>query len=127
MRKPALTVVMTALILSALALPAAAATVQLKIRQPYQASQDEGNLSAVRGVARISQDDTHAGTDINLYDSDGRRSFIGFVPKTNEYLFPDLASLDGKAVVLWGVIEIYQSLPATQLLNPDQVRPVAGR
>jgi hypothetical protein len=31
--------------------------------------------------------------------------------------------LNGKMVVMYGVIEIYRGLPATQLITHDQLRP----
>ena len=105
-----------------LAVPAQSAVVQLKILQPYQAGQSEGNLAAVKGRADIHPDGILPGTDIDLIDNNGRRSFIGFIPKLNEYLFPDLAALNGKTVVMFGVIEFYESLPTTQILRPAQVR-----
>jgi hypothetical protein len=111
-----------ATVLVLLALPAEAAVVQLKILQPYQAGQNEGGLAAVKGRADIHPDGILPGTDIDLIDDTGRRSFIGFIPKLNEYLFPDLATLNGKTVVMYGVIEFYESLPTTQLLNRAQVR-----
>ena len=43
--------------------------------------------------------------------------------------FPDIQSLDGKEVVMYGVMEIYRGLPATQLIFNDQVQswPVVPR
>jgi hypothetical protein len=105
-----------------LAAPAQAATMQLKILEPYRAGQEQGSLAAVKGRADIHPDGILPGTDIDLIDNTGRRSFIGFIPKLNEYLFPELAALNGKTVVIYGIIEIYQGLPTTQILNRAQVR-----
>jgi len=102
--------------------PALAVTRHIQIVAPYRAGQAQGNVVAVRGRAEIRPDIVHSGTDVRLVNDEGRVVFIGFIPKLNEYDFPQLADLEGKTVVMWGVIEIYQGLPATQLIAHDQLR-----
>ena len=106
---------------------AAAATPALAVRHipivaPYRAGQAQGSVVAVRGHAEIHPDITHSGTDIDLVDDNGHVIFIGFVPKLNEYAFPQMEGLNGKTVVMYGVIEFYRGLPATQLIYRDQLR-----
>ena len=96
----------------------------IQIVAPYRAGQAQGNVVAVRGHAQIRPDNSHQGTDINIIDDKGRVVFIGFVPKLNEYAFPQMESLDGKTVLMYGVIELYRGVPATQLLYRDQLRGV---
>ena len=87
-----------------------------------RAGRDQGNLVAVRGRADIHDDTVHQGTDINLVNENGEVVFIGFIPKLNEYAFPQLAGLNGRTVVMYGVIELYRGRPATQLIYADQLR-----
>lgn len=105
---------------AAIATPAFA--LRISVVAPYRASQAQGYLVAVRGRADIQSDSVHQGTDVNLIDDNGRVVFIGFIPKLNAYAFPQAASLNGKMVVMYGIIEIYQGRPATQLINSDQLR-----
>jgi hypothetical protein len=117
---------MRKLLLLAAAL-AATATPALAVRRipivaAYRAGQAQGNVVAVRGHADIRPDITYQGTDINLVDDNGRVIFVGFIPKLNEYAFPQVAGLNGKTVVMYGVIELYRGLPATQLIYRDQLR-----
>lgn len=116
MRKPLL----LAAALAAFATPALA--LRIPIVAPYRAGQAQGNLVAVRGRAMIQPDPSFQGTDVKLVDDTGRVTFIGFIPKLNEYAFPDLAGLNGKTVVMYGIIELYEDLPATQLIYRDQLR-----
>jgi hypothetical protein len=117
---------MRKLLLLAVAL-ATTATPALAVRRipivaAYRAGQAQGNVVAVRGHADIRPDITYQGTDINLIDDAGRVIFVGFIPKLNEYAFPQVAALNGKTVVMYGVIELYRGLPATQLIYRDQLR-----
>jgi hypothetical protein len=89
----------------------------------YRAGQAQGSVLAVRGRAEIRPDVTYQGLDVDLVDENGRVVFIGFIPKLNVQAFPHAEALNGKMVVMYGVIEIYQGLPATQLLISDQLRP----
>lgn len=114
--------VFLALAMAATVTPALCATRHIQIVAPYRAGQAQGNVVAVRGRAQIRPDTVHQGTDVTLINENGHAVFIGFIPKLNEYDFPQLAGLDGKTVVMWGVIEIYQGLPATQLISRDQLR-----
>ncbi|MBV9548556.1 MAG: hypothetical protein JO256_02655 [Alphaproteobacteria bacterium] len=109
-----------AAILCGLATPAAAFHIQ--VVAPYRASQAQGNLVAVRGRADIHEDMIHQGTDVNLVDDKGQIVFVGFIPKLNEYAFPQLASLNGRTVLMYGIIEIFHGHPATQLIFGDQLR-----
>ena len=79
----------------------------------------------MRGRADIQSDSVHPGMDVNLVDDNGRVVFVGFIPKLNEYAFPQIARLNGKMVVMYGIIELYQGRPATQLINGDQLRGVS--
>jgi hypothetical protein len=110
-----------ALALVATATPALAVR-HIPIVAPYRAGQAQGSVIAVRGLAQMRPDVTHQGTDINLVDDNGRVVFVGFVSKLNEYAFPQMETLNGKTVVMYGVIELYRGLPATQLLYRDQLR-----
>ena len=112
-----------AVTLAATATPALAVR-RITIVAPYRAGQAQGSVVAVRGHAEIRQDNSHPGTDINLVDDKGRVIFIGFVPRLNEYAFPQLENLNGKTVVMYGVIEFYRGVPATQLIYRDQLRGV---
>jgi hypothetical protein len=49
--------------------------------------------------------------------------FIGFIPKLNAQAFPHAKALNARMAVMYGIIEIYQGLPATRLLYRDQLRP----
>jgi hypothetical protein len=117
-----LAVALVAVTLAAIATPAFA--LRISVVAPYRASQAQGYLVAVRGRAEIHSDSVHPGTDVNLVDDNGRVVFVGFIPKLNAYAFPQTASLNGKMVVMYGIIEIYQGRPATQLINSDQLRGV---
>lgn len=108
------------------AAPADATPRRIKIVDTRSAGQRQGNLVAVRGRADIHDDPVFQGMDINLIGDDGKVIFIGFIPKLNEYAFPQAASLNGRQVVMYGVIEIYLGLPATQLTFTDQLRPAPG-
>ena len=110
-----------AVTLAATATPALA-TRRIQIVEPYRAGQDQGNLVAVRGRADIRPDNAVQGTDINLVNDQGRVVFIGFVPKLNAYAFPQMEGLNGKTVVIYGIIELYRGVPATQLIYNDQLR-----
>lgn len=109
-----------AVTLAAFVAPASA--LHIAVVAPYRASQAQGYLVAVRGRAEIKSDTVYPGTDVNLVDDNGRVVFVGFIPKLNAYAFPQAASLDGKMVVMYGIIEIYQGRPATQLIHSDQLR-----
>jgi hypothetical protein len=109
-----------ALGLAVIATPVLAAR-RVHIVPAAQAGQSQGNLAAVRGRARIRPDITNQGTDIDLIDANGRVVFVGFIPKLNEYAFPQVAGLDGRTVVMYGIIELYQGVPATQLIFSDQL------
>jgi hypothetical protein len=87
-----------------------------------RAGRDQGSLVAVRGRAEIHDDTVHQGTDVNLVNESGRVIFTGFIPRLNEYAFPQLAGLDGQTVVMYGIIELYRGRPATQLTYTDQLR-----
>ena len=117
---------MRKLLLLAVALAAtttpALAVGHIPIVAPYRAGQAHGSVVAVRGSAEIHPDITYQGTDIDLVDDNGRVTFIGFVPKLNAYAFPQMEGLNGKTVVMYGVIELYLGLPATQLIYGDQLR-----
>ena len=115
-----LTAALLALTPAAIVTPASA--LHISIVAPYRASQAQGYLVAVRGRAEIQSDTVYPGTDVNLVDDDGRVVFVGFIPKLNAYAFPQTAALNGKMVVMYGIIEIYQGRPATQLINSDQLR-----
>ena len=103
--------------------------VQIRIVSPYRASQFQGSVMAVHGRAEVRHNMQMQGTDVRLIAPDGRVEFIGFIPKLNEYEFPNIQSLDGKEVVMYGVMEIYRGLPATQLIFNDQVQswPIVPR
>ena len=116
MRKLLLTLALVAIATPALA------TRHIPIVAPYRAGQAQGSVIAVRGHAQIRPDVTNQGTDINLVDDSGRVVFVGFVSRLNEYAFPHMDGLNGKTVVMYGVIELYRGVPATQLLYRDQLR-----
>ncbi len=118
MRKP----VLAALALAVLAAPVPAAARRVAIVTPKRAAQSQGNLVAVRGRIHVEEDTVHMGKDIILRDDKGRIAFIGFIPRLNEYAFPQLSGMDGNVVVMYGVIEIYRGVPATQLIYSDQLR-----
>jgi hypothetical protein len=119
----ALAAALTALL--ATATPADAAR-RIKLVDPRTAGQRQGNLVAVRGRADIHADPVFQGTDVDIVGSDGRIQFIGFIPRLNEYDFPQAAALNGKQVVMYGIVEIYLGMPATQLTFRDQLRPAPG-
>ena len=109
------------------ATPALAA--RISIIAPYRATQFEGSVMAVRGLAQVRENEQLHGTDVRLVAPDGRILFFGFIPKLNEYAFPHVKALDGKEVVMYGVMEKYQGRGATQLIFRDQVQawPVVPR
>jgi hypothetical protein len=84
---------------------------------------------AVRGIAQVRENEQLQGIDVRLLGPDGRVQFVGFIPRLNEYAFPHVKALDGKEVVMYGVMEIYHGHGATQLLYRDQVQawPVVPR
>jgi hypothetical protein len=96
---------------------------RIAVMAPYRAGQAQGSVLAVRGRAEIHPDVTYQGIDVDLVDGNGRVVFIGFIPKLNAQAFPHAKALNGRMVVMYGVIEIYHGLPATQLLYRDQLRP----
>ncbi len=106
--------------LAGLCVPALARRVA--IVDASRAGQSQGNLVAVRGRADIRDDNVHLGTDINLLNARGQVIFTGFIPRLNEYAFPQLAGLNGREVVMYGIIELYRGRPATQLIYTDQLR-----
>jgi len=101
----------------------AASAATIRIVAPWRASQYEGAIVAVRGRAEVRRDTNLMGTEVRLTDADGKISFIGFIPKLNEYSFPDVESLNGREVVMYGVIEMYYATPATQLIFRNQLQP----
>jgi hypothetical protein len=105
--------------------PADAAT-RIKIVDTRTAGQREGSLTAVRGRAEVHEDQVVQGLDVNIIGRDGRVEFIGFIPRLNQYAFPQAARLNGRQVVMYGVIEFYQGVPATQLVFTDQLRAAPG-
>ena len=107
--------------LAAIATPALA-TRRIPIVAAYRAGQGQGSVLAVRGRADVREDISHPGLDINLLDDTGRVVFVGFIPRLNQYAFPQAESMNGKTVVMYGVIELYRGLPATQLIYRDQLR-----
>ena len=88
----------------------------------YRAGNLQGHVVAVRGRAQVYTDATLPGTNVNLVASDGRIIFVGFIPKLNEGAFPDVASLNGREVEMYGVVEFFRGHPATQLTVSDQLR-----
>lgn len=96
---------------------------RIPVVAPYRAGQAQGSVLAVRGLAEVHPDVTYQGIDIDLLDEQGHVVFIGFIPKLNAHAFPQAEALNGKMVVMYGVIEIYRGLPATQLIAHDQLRP----
>lgn len=120
MRQLLLAAALSGAIVATFAVPASGW--QVPVVAAYRAGQAQGHVVAVRGRADIRPDMEHQGTDVNLVDDKGHVIFIGFVPKLNEYAFPQLASLNGRNVTMYGVIEIYRGRPATQLINTDQLR-----
>lgn len=102
---------------------------RIQIVAPVRAMQFQGSVIAVRGRAEVRQNMQAQGTDVRLIGANGRVEFIGFIPKLNEYEFPHVAALDGKEVVMYGVIEMFHGRGATQLIFHDQVQawPVVPR
>lgn len=99
----------------------ASAATKIRIVAPWRALQYQGAVIAVRGKAEIGHGSLQ-GTEVRLRGADGRLQFLGFVPKLNEGAFPNLDSLDGREVVMYGVIEKFSAVGATQLLYKDQLR-----
>jgi hypothetical protein len=101
----------------------------IKIIAPYRATQFEGSVMAVRGVAEVRENQQFHGTDVRLRGPNGRIEFIGFIPMENRHEFPHVQGLDGREVVMYGVMEIFQARGATQLLHHDQVQawPIVPR
>jgi hypothetical protein len=99
----------------------ASAATKIRIVAPWRALQYQGAVVAVRGKAEIGHGELQ-GTEVRLRGADGRLQFLGFVPKLNEGSFPDLNALDGREVVMYGVIEKFRAVGATQLLYRDQLR-----
>lgn len=112
---------------TSLATPALAA--RISIIAPYRAPQFQGSVMAVRGIAQVRENQQLQGTDVRLIGPGGRVLFIGFIPQLNMYAFPHVQALDGKEVVMYGVMEIYEGRGATQLIFRDQVQawPVVPR
>ncbi len=119
------------LLLSLLALSVAtpALAARITIVAPYRATQFQGSVMAVRGMAQVRENQQLQGTDVRLIGPGGRVLFIGFIPQLNMYAFPHVQALDGKEVVMYGVMEIYEGRGATQLIFRDQVQawPVVPR
>jgi hypothetical protein len=115
------------LVATCVATPVLAATIQ--IIAPYRAGQFQGSVMAVRGKAEVRPNGQIQGTDVRLISPSGRVEFIGFIPKLNLHEFPNIDALDGKEVVMYGVIEIYRGRGATQLIFRDQIQawPVVPR
>ena len=105
------------------------AAYRIRIVTPTSALQYQGSVVAVRGRAEVRENMQAQGTDVRLIGADGRIQFIGFIPKLNAYDFPHVAALDGKEVVMYGVIEMFRGRGATQLIFHDQVQawPVVPR
>jgi hypothetical protein len=110
------------IILLAVTITPALAARRIQIVSPNRAAQSQGGLVAVRGRASIHPDIAYQGTDIDIIGDNGRVVFVGFIPKLNEYAFPQVSGLDGKSVILYGIIEMYRGVPATQLIYQDQLR-----
>ena len=117
------------LCLLALSIATPAFAARISVIAPYRAGQFQGSVMAVRGLAQVRENQQLQGTDVRLIGPDGRVLFIGFIPKLNMYQFPHVQALDGKEVVMYGVMELYQGRGATQLIFRDQVQswPVAPR
>ena len=117
-----------ALAAACMATPALAAP-KVRIIAPYRAGQFQGSVMAVRGKAEVRENSQLQGTDVRLVAPDGHVQFVGFIPKLNKYEFPDVEALDGKEVVMYGVMEIYRGRGATQLIFHDQVQawPIVPR
>ena len=112
---------LAALLIAGFAGAASAATV--RIVAPWRAGQYEGSVVAVRGLAEIRQDTSLLGTEVRIVNAQGRQIFMGFIPRLHEHAFPGVLAFNGREVVMYGVIEMYHSSPATQLLYRDQLRP----
>jgi hypothetical protein len=110
-----------AAVLAATATPSLAAR-RIPVVAAYRAGQAQGSVLAVRGRAEVREDVSHAGLDVILHDETGRMVFIGFIPRLNQYAFPQAESMNGKTVVMYGVIELYRGVAATQLIYTDQLR-----
>jgi hypothetical protein len=106
--------------LAGLSTPALA--LRIVVVDAHHAAQSQGNLVAVRGRADVHDDITNQGTDVNLLNDKGQIIFTGFIPKLNEYAFPQATDLNGRTVVMYGIIEMYRGHPATQLIYRDQLR-----
>ena len=117
------------LILLAVTVATPALAARIAVIAPYRAPQFLGSVMAVRGKAEIRRNEQLQGTDVRLIGANGRIEFIGFIPMENMHEFPNVQALDGREVVMYGVIELYQGRGATQLLTRDQVQawPIVPR
>lgn len=110
-----------ALLITGIATPVLAA--QIRVIAPYRAPQFQGSVMAVRGMAQVRPNEQLQGTDVRLIGPNGQIEFTGFIPKLNMHRFGHVQALDGREVVLVGVMEIYRGRGATQLIFSEQVRP----
>lgn len=115
--------ILAAAALAGLSTPALA--LRIVIMDAARAGQAQGNLVAVRGRADIHEDVVNQGTDVNLLNDNGKVIFTGFIPRLNEYAFPKAADLNGRTVVMYGIVEFYRGHPATQLIYRDQLRGIS--
>jgi hypothetical protein len=106
---------------AAIATPVLAAP-QIRIIAPNRAPQFQGSVMAVRGRAEVRPNEEFQGTDVRLIGPGGRTEFTGFIPLLNMHEFPNVNDLNGREVVMWGVIEIYRGRGATQLIYADQLQ-----
>jgi len=101
---------LTALILAASCLPAAA-----QLNSPHLT---QGAISALRGRAHIW--DASAGTYIEIERPDATRRVVGYIPFGDEPTFPALAHAEGHTVEVIGVVGLDGDALIT-MTDPNQL------
>ena len=88
---------------------------------PQEASSYVGSAEVVEGV--VSQVSTSGGgtTFINFGGRYPNHVFYAVIFKKHAHFFPNIYSLQGKAVAISGTVELYKGKPQIIVTNPDQI------
>ena len=92
---------------------------------PEQASGSAGQRVTVEGIASLGDaNGMPDGVFVRLMDVGRGAVIAGYISKGNEERFPDLRSLEGKLIVITGVVETETGIPIIRVTSADQIRIV---
>lgn len=89
---------------------------------PQEAILNIGNYREVEGVVSQVSRSRGGATFVNFGGRFPNHVFYAVIFRKNAPRFPSVDSLEGKAVVIGGTIELYKGKPQIILTSPDQIK-----